>query len=58
VHLGIVHLLELELPEVASRESALVECGFETLEQLLADRERFETWSQITLDSLAQGRLG
>ena len=58
VHLGIVHLLELELPEVASRESELVECGFETLEQLLADRERFETWSQITLDALAQGRLG
>ena len=58
VHLGIVHLLELELPEVASRESELVECGFERLEQLLADRERFETWSQITLDALAQGRLG
>ena len=58
VHLGIVHLLELELPEVASRESELVECGFETLERLLADRERFETWSQITLDALAQGRLG
>jgi predicted NUDIX family phosphoesterase len=58
VHLGIVHLLELELPEVASRESELVECGFETLEQLLADRERFETWSQITLDAMAQGRLG
>jgi predicted NUDIX family phosphoesterase len=58
VHLGIVHLLELELPEVASRESELVECGFDTLEQLLADRERFETWSQITLDALAQGQLG
>ena len=58
VHLGIVHMLELEKPEVASRESELVECGFETLEQLLADRERFETWSQITLDALAAGRLG
>ena len=58
VHLGIVHVLELERPEVASRESELVECGFETLEQLLADRERFETWSQITLDALAAGRLG
>jgi predicted NUDIX family phosphoesterase len=58
VHLGIVHVLELEKPEVASRESELVECGFETLEQLLADRERFETWSQITLDALAEGRLG
>jgi predicted NUDIX family phosphoesterase len=58
VHLGIVHVLEVERPEVASRESELVECGFETLEQLLADRERFETWSQITLDALAEGRLG
>jgi predicted NUDIX family phosphoesterase len=51
-------VLEVERPEVASRESELVECGFETLEQLLADRERFETWSQITLDALAEGRLG
>ena len=57
VHLGIVHLLELETPAVASRESELVECGFAPLEALLADRERFETWSQITLDALAAGRL-
>jgi len=58
VHLGIVHVLELQQPDVASRESELVECGFDTLEALLADRERFETWSQITLDALAEGRLG
>jgi predicted NUDIX family phosphoesterase len=57
VHLGIVHILELEKPAVSSRESELVECGFETLESLLAARERFETWSQITLDALAEGRL-
>ena len=58
VHLGIVHVLELEQPEVASRESELVDCGFATLAELLADRDRFETWSQITLDALAEGRLG
>ena len=57
VHLGIVHLLELERPDVAPRESELVECGFEPLAALLADRERFETWSQITLDALASGLL-
>ena len=57
VHLGIVHILELKQPVVSSRESELVECGFETLESLLADRERFETWSQITLDALAAGTL-
>ena len=55
VHLGIVHLLDVERPLVAPRESGLVECGFETLESLLASRERFETWSQIALDALAAG---
>ncbi|MFM7033946.1 MAG: phosphoesterase [Planctomycetia bacterium] len=58
VHLGIVHVLELERPEVSSRESEVVECGFETLESLLAERDRFESWSQITLAALADGRLG
>jgi predicted NUDIX family phosphoesterase len=57
VHLGIVHILELERPEVASRESELVECGFDTLEKLLADRERFETWSQIALDAITAGAV-
>jgi predicted NUDIX family phosphoesterase len=55
--LGIVHIMELERPEVASRESELVECGFDTLEKLLADRERFETWSQIALDAIAAGAV-
>jgi predicted NUDIX family phosphoesterase len=58
VHLGIVHVLELERPAVSSRESELVECGFETLDALLADRDRFETWSQITLDAIRAGKLG
>ncbi|MBU6276775.1 MAG: phosphoesterase [Planctomycetes bacterium] len=57
VHLGIVHVLELERPDVAPRESGLVDCGFATLDALLADRERFETWSQIALDALREGRL-
>lgn len=57
VHLGIVHILELERPDVVSQESELVECGFATLDALLADRDRFETWSQIVLDALGNGRL-
>ena len=57
VHLGIVHLLDLERPEVSPRESELLECGFEPLGSLLADRERFETWSQIVLDALAADTL-
>lgn len=55
VHLGIVHVLDVEQHDVTPRESEIVGCGFESLEALLADRERFETWSQITLDALAAG---
>ena len=58
VHLGIVHLLDLERPVVSSRESGLVECGFEPLDALLAARDRFETWSQIALDAIASGLAG
>ena len=57
VHLGIVHLLDLERPDVAARETAVAACGFEPLDSLLADRDRFETWSQITLEAIRDGRL-
>jgi len=58
VHLGIVHVLALVRPAVQSREAELIECGFKPLADLLADRERFETWSQIALDAVAAGSLG
>lgn len=57
VHLGIVHIVELERPEARPRESQLVECGFESLDALLAARDRFETWSQIVLDAVAAGTV-
>jgi predicted NUDIX family phosphoesterase len=57
VHLGIVHVLELESPDVKSRETDLIECGFESLGKLLAERENFETWSQIALDAVQTGSL-
>ena len=57
VHLGIVHVLELESPDVISRETDLIECGFESLGKLLAERENFETWSQIALDAVQAGSL-
>ena len=57
VHLVIVHVLELESPDVISRETDLIECGFESLGKLLAERENFETWSQIALDAVQAGSL-
>jgi predicted NUDIX family phosphoesterase len=52
VHLGVVHLLDVEAPAVESREEDLVDAGFRPLEELLASCERFETWSQICLQAL------
>lgn len=54
VHLGVVHLVELYDEEVASREDALCELGFSTLEELRGPLfERLETWSQHCIEHLA-----
>jgi predicted NUDIX family phosphoesterase len=52
VHLGIVHLFELEAPKVRRREAALAQAGFVRLDQLRRESERLETWSQICLEAL------
>jgi len=52
VHLGVVHLVELENNNVSAGEKAIAELGFSTREELLARRDAFETWSQIVLDGL------
>ena len=54
VHLGVVHLVELENDDVRAGEKAIAELGFSTREELLARREGFETWSQIVLDALPE----
>jgi predicted NUDIX family phosphoesterase len=52
VHLGVVHLVELESADVAPGEAAIAELGFARRDELLARRDEFETWSQIVLDGL------
>ncbi len=57
VHLGIVHLFELDGEQVAPNEKALAELGFHTLEELKGPLyERLETWSAICVDALAAER--
>lgn len=53
VHLGIVHIFELEAPRVRRREAALDESGFAPLDELLRAKADFETWSQFVLEALA-----
>ncbi len=52
VHLGVVHLLELAKPSAEKRESMILGIEFLTPEQLRAEQETLETWSQILVDSL------
>ena len=52
VHLGVVHVFDVETPAVRPREADIVNSGFQTIPQLLADIEQFETWSQICLRTL------
>jgi predicted NUDIX family phosphoesterase len=54
VHLGVVHLVELESDAVRPGEAAIAKLEFVTVEALLAGREELETWSQIALDQLSK----
>jgi predicted NUDIX family phosphoesterase len=56
VHLGVVHIYDLDEPEVSPRESGLADAGFAPIPDLAADRERFETWSRFCIDALLTGR--
>lgn len=52
VHFGVVHLWQLPTPELKRREAALARAAFAPLDDLLAEREKFESWSQFVLDWL------
>ncbi len=49
VHLGVVHLFDLERPAVRPREPEIIECGFRPVAAILADMSGFETWLQICM---------
>jgi predicted NUDIX family phosphoesterase len=52
VHLGIVHVFELEEPKVRRREQVLTRTGFAPVAELWQQRAEFETWSQFVLEVL------
>lgn len=57
VHLGIVHLWDLETPSVSRREQMITQMEFLPIEDLRKRREDMETWSQLCLDYLLEGLL-
>ena len=52
VHLGVVHLFEVETPKVQPSETEIIDCGFRPVEDILADLDGFETWSQICMKAI------
>jgi predicted NUDIX family phosphoesterase len=55
VHLGVVHLYELDEPRVAPREEGLADAGFLSLGEVRSLADEFETWSQICIASVLGG---
>ena len=52
VHLGIVHIFDLDSAKVLPREESILETGFAQPAELLQACAEFETWSQICLKHL------
>jgi predicted NUDIX family phosphoesterase len=58
VHLGVVHLYDLDRPEIVPREDALADPEFIPIADLTTRRGEFETWSQICIDALPAWGFG
>ena len=54
VHLGVVHVFNLETDNVQKREAMITNLAFLNREELLAKRDTMETWSQICVDAMDQ----
>jgi predicted NUDIX family phosphoesterase len=52
VHLGVVHLFDLDSDDVQSNEEAIQDLHFRSLAELVADIDQLETWSQICVEHL------
>ena len=54
VHLGVIEVFVLENENVKPNEAALRNIQFLTVEQLQAERDSLEPWSQIALDNIKE----
>jgi predicted NUDIX family phosphoesterase len=57
VHLGIVHVFDLESPSVERREADLMGAGFGPISSLMNELESFETWSRFVLAELGRAEF-
>ena len=52
VHLGIVHLCDVERPQVQPREADILDARFRPVADILPRLDRFESWSEIAVRAL------
>ncbi len=52
VHLGVVHLCDVERPAVTPRETDILDAGFRPIDEILCRLDEFESWSQIAVRAL------
>lgn len=54
VHLGVVHIFDVDRPLVRAREADIADASFVPVDQLIEQNSEFESWSQICLEALFQ----
>ena len=54
VHLGVVHVFDLDEPTVEKNEAMITNLAFLSPEELRERRDLLESWSQICLDGLGE----
>jgi predicted NUDIX family phosphoesterase len=52
VHLGVVHLCDVDQPSIRPREADILDARFRPIDEILARLDQFETWSQIAVRAL------
>lgn len=53
VHLGVVHVFDLQAPAVTPREEDIQDTGFTPLEVIASDLACYESWSQIAVRGIS-----
>ena len=52
VHLGMVHLCDVETPNVRPREADILDARFSPVADILTRLDQFESWSEIAVRAL------
>lgn len=52
VHLGVVHIYDVDAPAVRPREADILDAGFRPVAEIVSELDGFESWSQIAVRAL------